>query len=227
MLAVYTFVFGFVMKSRWSLPSTPGAENSTAEFAVILFSGLIVFQVFSEVLSAAPGLIVNNSNYVKKIVFPIQLLPAVSVGAALFHAGVSLLVLLCFAWSVFGRVPPTVLFAPIVILPLAIMVLGIAWGLAAIGVFFRDIGLIVPPVMSATMFLSPVLFPRSALPVGLQPYLSLNPLAIPVESFRDVVILGIQPDWAELGLYSLAALAICVLGYQFFQKTRKGFADVL
>ncbi|MER9639799.1 ABC transporter permease [Mesorhizobium sp. M0239] len=227
MLAVYTFVFGVVMKSRWTIPGQESAAHSTGEFAVILFCGLIVFQFFAEVVSLAPGLIVANANYVKKIVFPIQILPVVSAGAALFHAAVSLLVLLAFAYIIFGHVSLTVLLAPLAFGPLIVMVLGIAWLLASIGVYFRDMGQIVTPLVTTTMFLSPVFFQRTSLPTWLQPWLSLNPLAIPVESFRDVVIFGVMPDWMSLGSYSGAAIVVAVLGYQFFQKTRRGFADVL
>ncbi|MER9137249.1 ABC transporter permease [Mesorhizobium sp. M0830] len=227
MLAVYTFVFGVVMKSRWTMPDQQSATHSTGEFAVVLFCGLIVFQFFAEVVSLAPGLIVANANYVKKIVFPIQILPVVSAGAALFHAIVSLLVLLVFAYIVFDHVPLTVLLAPLVFAPLIVMVLGIAWLLASIGVYFRDMSQIVAPLVTATMFLSPVFFQRTSLPAWLQPWLSLNPLAIPVESFRDVVIFGLSPDWIALSYYSIVAIAVAFLGYQFFQKTRKGFADVL
>ncbi|WP_250888937.1 ABC transporter permease [Mesorhizobium sp. dw_380] len=227
MLAVYTFVFGVVMKSRWTMPEQQSATHSTGEFAVVLFCGLIVFQFFAEVISLSPGLIVGNANYVKKIVFPIQILPVVSAGAALFHAAVSLLVLLVFAYIVFDRIPATVVLAPVVFVPLIVLVIGIAWILASIGVYFRDMGQIVAPLVTAIMFLSPVFFQRTSLPPWLQPWLSLNPLAIPVESFRNVVIFGMQPDWTALGLYSLVAIAIAFLGYQFFQKTRRGFADVL
>ncbi|PBC02076.1 ABC transporter permease [Mesorhizobium sp. WSM3860] len=227
MLAVYTFVFGVVMKSRWTTPDQQSASHSTGEFAVILFCGLIVFQFFAEVISMAPGLIVGNANYVKKIVFPIQMLPVVSAGAALFHAAVSLVVLLVFAYVVFGSVPLTVFLAPVVFAPFVVMVLGAAWTLASIGVYFRDMSQIVSPLVTATMFLSPVFFQRTALPSWLQPWLSLNPLAIPVESFRNVVLFGVLPNWPALGYYSLAAIAVALLGYQFFQKTRRGFADVL
>ncbi|MER9327583.1 ABC transporter permease [Mesorhizobium sp. M0488] len=227
MLAVYTFVFGVVMKSRWAVPDQPSATHSTGEFAVILFCGLIVFQFFAEVVSSAPSLIVTNTNYVKKIVFPIQILPAVSAGAALFHAAVSLLVLFAFAYIVFGHIPLTALLAPAVFAPLVVMVVGIAWVLASIGVYFRDMSQIIAPLVTATMFLSPVFFQRTSLPAWLQPWLSLNPLAIPVESFRDVVIFGVLPNWMSLGYYSGVAVAVAVLGYQFFQKTRRGFADVL
>lgn len=227
MLAVYTFVFGVVMKSRWAIPDQPNAQHSTGEFAVILFCGLIVFQFFAEVVSLSPGLIVANTNYVKKIVFPIQILPVVSVGAALFHAAISLTVLLVFAYVVFGGIPPTVVLAPAVFAPVIVLVLGVAWVLASIGVYFRDMSQIVAPLVTATLFLSPVFFQRTALPAWLRPWLSLNPLAIPVESFRNVVIFGVQPDWTSLGYYSVVAVAIAFLGYQFFQKTRRGFADVL
>lgn len=227
MLAVYTFVFGVVMKSRWTTPGQESVTHSTGEFSVILFCGLIVFQFFAEVISLAPGLIVGNANYVKKIVFPIQILPIVSVGAALFHAAVSLLVLLVFVYVVFGAIPLTIILAPVVFAPLIVMVLGIIWALASIGVYFRDMGQIVAPLVTATLFLSPVFFQRTALPVWLQPWLSLNPLAIPVESFRDVVIFGARPDWIALAYYFLVAIVVAFLGYQFFQKTRKGFADVL
>lgn len=227
MLAVYTFVFGVVMKSRWTIPDQQSATHSTGEFAVVLFCGLIVFQFFQEVVSLAPGLIVANVNYVKKIIFPIQFLPVVSAGAALFHAAVSLLVLLVFAYTVFGKIPLTVVLAPVVFAPLVVLVLGIAWILASIGVYFRDMSQIVAPLVTATLFLSPVFFQRTALPAWLQLWLSLNPLAIPVESFRNVVIFGAQPNWTALGYYSLAAVVVAFLGYQFFQKTRRGFADVL
>ncbi|CAN7645336.1 ABC transporter permease [Mesorhizobium sp. LjRoot246] len=227
MLAVYTFVFGVVMKSRWTTPDQQSATHSTGEFAVILFCGLIVFQFFAEVVSLAPGLIVANVNYVKKIVFPIQILPVVSAGAALFHAAISLLVLIVFAYVVFGDVPSTVVLAPVVFAPLIILVVGIAWILASIGVYFRDMSQIVSPLVTATMFLSPVFFQRTSLPAWLQPWLSLNPLAIPVESFRNVIIFGVLPDWSALCYYSLIAIAVAFLGFQFFQKTRRGFADVL
>ncbi|HEV7253780.1 MAG TPA: ABC transporter permease [Mesorhizobium sp.] len=227
MLAVYTFVFGYVMQSRWLIPGTEMAEHSTAEFAVILFAGLLVFQYFAEVVSQAPSLILRNSSYVKKIVFPIEILPVVSAGAALFHAAISLLVLLAFRFAVFGSIPLTTLLAPVVFAPFLVMVLGLGWFLAALGVYFRDIAQIVAPIITASMFLSPIFFPRSALPEWLQPWLILNPLTVPVEAFRNVVMFGVQPDWALLGYYALAALAVAVLGEQFFQTTRRGFADVL
>lgn len=227
MLAVYTFVFGVVLKSRWAVIEGSPSGASTAEFAVILFAGLVVSQIFSEVMMAAPQLVVRHANYVKKIVFPVEILPVVTVGAALFHAGVNLLVLLIAGWFVFGSVPVTAILAPVVLAPLVVLVLGVAWVLAAVGVYFRDMTQVVPPLVTALLFLSPLFFPRTALPVGLQPYLSLNPLSVPIEAFRDVTVFGVQPDWMALAIYSLVALAVAALGRQFFQLIRRGFADVL
>lgn len=226
MLTIYTFVFGVVMKAKWSIPGAEAREHSTAEFAVILFSGLLVFQFFAEVVGAAPGRILSNANYVKKVVFPIEILPVVSVGVALFHAGVSLLVLLLFSAFIFG-LPATLPLVLVVFVPLVLLTLGLGWFLAAIGVYLRDIGQIIGPIMTALMFLSPIFFPRTALPDWLQPWMFLNPLTVPVEAFRDVVIFGRAPDWIALGIYTVVAAMIAVLGYLFFQKTRRGFADVL
>lgn len=227
MLAIYTFVFGVVIRARWSTPSGASAEHSTAEFAVILFAGLMMFQFFSESVGSSPGLIVNNKNYVKKIVFPVKILPVVSAGACLFHTLISLGVLLVFVWGVYGFIPWTAILAPLVLAPLVLLSLGLSWLLAAAGVYFRDIGQVVPPLLTAMMFLSPIFFPRTALPDWLQPYLSLNPLTIPVESLREVAVFGRQPDWSDLGLYAIAAVAVAVLGERFFQAVRRGFADVL
>lgn len=226
MLSVYTFVFGVVMKAKWSVPGGATREHSTAEFAVILFSGLIVFQFFSEVVSAAPNRILSHANYVKKIVFPIEILPVVSLGAALFHVGISLLVLLLFSAFVFG-LPATLPLAPLVFAPLALLTLGLAWFLAAVGVYLRDIGQIIGPILTASLFLSPIFFPRTALPAWLQSWLFLNPLTLPIEAFRNVVIFGRAPDWVALAVYTVIAALIAVFGYLFFQKTRRGFADVL
>jgi lipopolysaccharide transport system permease protein len=187
----------------------------------------MVFQFFADVVSAAPNLIVANVNYVKKIVFPIQILPVVSTGAALFHAAVSFVVLLVFVYLTFGGVPATVVLSPIVFAPLVVLVVGFAWILAAMGVYFRDASQIVQPLITASLFLAPIFFQRTALPDWMQPLLSFNPLAIPVEALRAVTIFGTQPDWTALGYYSLIAIAVALLGEQFFQKTRRGFADVL
>lgn len=227
MLAIYTFSFGIVLKARWNIPGREAAEHSTAEFAVILFAGLIINQFFSEILGNASNLVVSNAHFVKKVVFPVYILPVVSLGTALFHAVVSTGVLLCFSAFVFGLNLPTLFFAPLAFLVIAPLTLGLAWFLAAIGVYFRDIGQLVPPVLLALMFLSPVLYPRSSIPEGMREFVILNPLTLPVEAFRDTVIFGVLPDFLALAIYAAVASVVAGLGLYFFNLTRRGFADVL
>lgn len=221
MLMVYTFVFSVIFKSRW------GGEDSKAQFAVVLFAGMLVNNLFSEVLNRAPGLILSNVNYVKKVVFPLETLPFISMGAALFHAVISLVVLVLAFFVFNGYVQWTAVFLPVVILPLIIMTLGIAWILASIGVFLRDVGQTIGIITTVMMFLAPVFYPITAIPEDIRPWLMLNPLTLIVEQTREVLIWGNLPSWSSLGIYSLVAVVVAWVGYAWFQKTRKGFADVL
>jgi lipopolysaccharide transport system permease protein len=224
MLGVYTFVFGTVFKTRWG---DSGDAGSTGQFAVILFAGLIVFQLFAEVVNRAPGLILSNANYVKKVVFPLEILPLVALGSALFHGFVSLIVLFAFQVVIFGTIPWTAIVVPVVLLPYCVLILGLAWFLASLGTFLRDISQVLGTVVTATMFLSPIFFPLSALPEWIQPWLILNPVALPVEQIRDLLIFGRLPDWSSFFRYAIAASAIGVCGFAWFRSTRRGFADVL
>ena len=223
MLTVYTFVFSVVFKARWGV----GGEESKTQFALVLFVGLIVHGLLAEVLNRAPGLILSNGNYVKKVVFPLEILPVVSMGAALFHSLISLGVLL-IAFVLFnGYLHWTVVLAPLVLLPLAILTMGLAWMLASLGVFLRDVGQTIGIITTVMLFLAPVFYPVSAVPERLRPIIMANPLSFIIKQAREVLIWGHLPDWIGLGLYTLAATAIAWVGYAWFQKTRKGFADVL
>jgi len=222
MLTVYSFVFSVVFKARWS-----GAGESQSQFAVILFAGMTVHALFAEVLNRAPSIILGNVNYVKKVVFPLEILAVVSLGAALFHTLVSLLVLLVAFAMLNGFVHWTAIFAPLVLLPLMIMSLGFGWILSSLGVFVRDMGQLIGVFTTALLFLSPVFFPVSALPEAFQPWLSLNPLTFIIEQTREVLIWGHLPDWKGLTLYFMGASIFAWLGFFWFQTTRKGFADVL
>ncbi len=224
MLAVYTFVFGTVFATRWGSEQT---SSSTAEIAIILFAGLIVFQLFSEVILRAPSLVLSNVNYVKKVVFPLEILPLVALGSALFHATVSLAVLLAAMLLTQGHIPLTALLLPIVLLPLLFVTAGLGWLLASLGVYVRDIAQVLGPLVTALMFLSPVFFPTSALPEWVRPWLALNPLTLPIEQTRDVLIWGNRPDFGALAVYTVMALAVLAAGLTWFRLTRKGFADVL
>lgn len=223
MLAVYTFVFSFVFKSRWQA----GVEENHSQFAIILFVGLIVHGLFAEVLNRSPMLILSNVNYVKKVVFPLEILPAITAGAALFHSLVSLSVLLIAGVIFNGSLPWTVVLVPLVLLPLLILILGLAWMLASLGVFVRDIAQTVGILTMMLMFLAPVFFPSSALPEQFRPLIQANPLTLIIEQAREVLIWGRLPNWSALGLYLLLACGVAWLGFAWFQRTRKGFADVL
>lgn len=224
MLAVYTFVFSFIFKRNWA---TGAEQEGTVAFAVILFAGLIIHALFAELVGRAPGLIVSNKNYVKKVVFPLGTLPIIALGAALFHALVSVLVLLIIQFVISGTLPLTSLWLPVVLVPFLPLLLGFGWILASLGVYIRDINQLTKPLITAMLFLSPVFFPLTALPVAMQPYLFLNPLTLIIEQTREVLIFGNMPDFIALGKYSIVAIIIAAVGFFWFQKTRKGFADVL
>lgn len=224
MLLVYTFVFSEIFKSRWG---GVGGDDSKTQFAVVLFVGMIVLSLFSEVINRAPGLILSNVNYVKKVVFPLDILPVIAMGAALFHSLISLGVLLA-AFALFnGYLHWTAIFIPLVLLPLVILALGLAWMLASLGVFLRDVGQTIGIITTILMFLSPVFYPVTAVPERFRPYIMANPLTFIIEQAREVLIWGHLPNWPGLGIYTLAATIIAWAGYAWFQKTRKGFADVL
>jgi lipopolysaccharide transport system permease protein len=223
MLAVYTFVFSVVFKARW----TEGGDQSQISFAVTLFAGLIVFNIFSECVNRAPQLIVSQPNYVKKVVFPLEILPWVSLLAALFHAAISLVILLTLLLLTKHNIHVSAIFLPLILLPLVLWTMGLGWFLSSLGVFLRDIGQIVGVATTALLFLTPIFFPVSALPPRLQVLSKLNPLALPVEQARAAIIFGRPLAWDALVVSLLVSLVALYLGYWWFQKTRRGFADVI
>jgi lipopolysaccharide transport system permease protein len=221
MLAVYTFVFSVVFKARW-----PGRSESKTEFALILFGGLMVFNLFSECINRAPGLVLGNVNYVKKVIFPLEILPIVAFGSAGFHMLISLFVWLIFYLAFFGIPHATIALLPVVLLPLGLMTLGFSWLLASLGVYLRDVTQIVGVLTSVLMFLSPIFYPIVALPEAYRPFMQISPLTFVVEQTRDVMW-GLGVDWVTWAIYMLVSLMLAWLGYAWFQKTQKGFADVL
>jgi lipopolysaccharide transport system permease protein len=223
MLLVYTFVFSVVFKSRWGV----SVDESQADFAIILFAGMIIFSFFAEIVNRAPGMIISNVNYVKKVVFPLEVLPWVTLGSVLFHNLVSLIVLLLLQLIVNFSLPWTVLFFPLVLLPLIFACMGLAWFLAALGVFVRDVGQITSVFTTVMMFLSAIFYPLTALPEKYQGWLRLNPLVLIISESRNVLIFGNLPDWFSLGIALLVGFGMAVTGFWWFQKMRKGFADVI
>lgn len=222
MLAVYTFVFSVVFKARWNAGS-----DSKAEFALILFAGLLVFNLFAECATRAPGLILAHSNYVKKVVFPLEILPWVSLGSALFHFGIGFLVWLIAYWLLMGVPHWTLVLVPAILAPFALFVLGISWILASLGAYLRDVGQFIGLLVQMLVFMTPIFYPASALPESFQQVLFLNPLTPAVEMMRGLMVWGELPSAPWWAVGTLASLATAALGFMWFQKTRRGFADVI
>ena len=212
-----------VFKARW--PSASG--DSRAEFALVLFAGLMVYNVFAECVNRAPGLILANTSYVKKVVYPLEILPWVTLGGAVFHLGVSFLVWLLAYGCFFGPPRPTILLFPLALIPLFALTLGLSWFLASLGVYLRDVAQLVGIATTALLFLSPIFYATSSVPKNFRFIMHLNPLTPIIESSRALLFGrgGLAP-WPLLYCCALS-LAAAALGFAWFQKTRKGFADVL
>lgn len=222
MLCVYTFVFTVIFGMRW------GTEvEHKGQFALVLFAGLTVFGIFSECISRAPGLLLENVSYIKKVLFPLEIMPFVILGAALFNAMISLAVLLLGHLIIIGLPPLTVILLPVVLLPILFLVLGLSWFLSSLGIFIRDMRPIVGVFVTIAMFLSPVFYPLNAVPAGLRPYMYLNPLTISLEHVRSVLIFGKVVTLSTFGVSIIFSYCIAWLGYAWFLQTKKGFADVV
>ena len=221
-VGIYTFVFSVVFKARWG----EGPESKT-QFAMVLFAGLIVYGLFSDVLNRAPHLVLANVNYVKRVVFPLEILVVVAVCSALFQALASLAVLLVALLVLNGKIPLTAVLLPVVWMPLVLLSVGVGWFFASLGVFARDLKQITGVMTTMLMFISPIFFPVHALPASFQTAMWLNPLTFFIEQTRAVLIWGRMPDWTGWAISMLACSLVAWLGFAWFQKTRKGFADVL
>ena len=223
MLLVYTFVFGMVMRVKWGV-----AGQDNIEFGIILFAGLLLHGMLAEVVIGAVGLITGNPQYVKKVVFPLPLLSLVSLGNAVFHMLLGVLILIAMFWFTGGSLHWTVLLAPIVLLPFVVFLLGMSWFISALGVYVRDLSQFMGVIVTVLLFLGPIVYPFSRVPDAIKSYvLWLNPLTIIVEQFRAVVLFGDMPDWELLGIYSIFAVMMLLFGAWFFNKTKDGFADVV
>lgn len=222
MLVVYTFVFSVVFKAKWI-----GGSDSKTEFALILFSGLMIFNLFSECINRSPNLILSNVNYVKKVIFPLEVLPIVALGSATFHFLISFFVWIIF-YIIFIGIPHIEIFLfPLILLPLVMLILGFSWLLASIGVFLRDVSQIVGVFTTLLMFLTTIFYPITALPEAYQSLMQLNPLTLIIEQARDVLIWGKGINWIEWLIQVVWTTMFAWSGFIWFQKTRRGFADVI
>ncbi|MDB5892444.1 MAG: Transport permease protein [Polaromonas sp.] len=219
-LMAYTFVFRTVFKARW-----PGGGDSTSEFALQVFAGLVVFNLFSDLLNRAPRLILEQPNLVKRVVFPLEILPWVALCSGLFHASLGLIILLLAVMIVGPGLTPWALTAPLVFMAALPTLLGLAWLLSALGVFIRDISHAMGPAVTMLMFMSPVLYPAEALPSHMRGWLWLNPLTLPIENLRNVLLKNQPPHWEGLLVYTLVGLVFAYLAFRFFNRLRPAFSD--
>ncbi|CAB1275114.1 ABC transporter permease [Candidatus Nitrosacidococcus tergens] len=221
-LIMYTFVFGIVFKARQGL-----AAETTFDFSLMLFVGLILHGLLTECITRAPFLITGNPSYVKQVVFPLEILPLVTLGSSLFHTSISFLLLIA-AWVLtHGGVGISAVYIPCFIFPLSLIALGLGWLIAAIAVYFRDINQLVSFMSSGLLFFSPIFYPASAVPQPFQTILSINPLTYVIEQIRSC-LLGKDPLLLkDYLIYLLIASLVAVLGYFWFQRVRPGFADIL
>lgn len=221
MLAVYTLAFREFLGMRWPNADTRG------EFSLMIFCGMIVHSLLVECLTNAPTCIVGNANLVKKVVFPLAILPCVTVASALFHAALSVLVLLLFVYATQHSLSATVLYLPLIFLPYSLLLCGISWFMASLGVFVRDVTQVAGVIATMFMFLSPVFYPATSLKESYRGVMAYNPLTLIIEQTRSLVMFGQPPAWQALAMYTLVALVVMAFGYWWFQRTRDGFADVL
>ena len=222
MLAVYTLVFRHVMRVRWH-----GMEEGDLAFALRIYAGLAVFNFFAECVNRAPTLVLEQPHLVKKVVFPLEILPWAGAASACVGLAVSGGLMMVLAALSAGGLPVTVVALPLVWLPLLPLVLGLGWLLAGVGTYVRDVGQLLGMVVSALMFLSPIFFPVEALPESVRGWMLLNPLAWVMTGTRDVLVTGRWPDWGALALLFAACTGVAMVGAAFFRKARVGFSDVV
>lgn len=223
MLGVYTFVFSVVFSARWG----GGGDQTKADFALLLFVGMIVHGIFAECINRVPDSILSNVNYVKKVVFPLEVLPVVALGSAVLHGMISVGVLVLALFLIHGTIAWTIVLFPIVLLPLIIGTMGVAWFLASLSVYVRDVKQTTSVLTTILLFLSPIFYPISMMPENFQVWMHLNPLTFIIEESRNVIIWGEPFEITGWVVYLAVAILIAWGGYWWFQRTRKGFADVL
>ncbi len=223
MLCVYTFVFSIIFKARWGVDT----GDSKIAFAVIMFAGMSVFNIFSEGVNGCCLVIAGHQNYVKKVVFPLEILPVMQVMSSFLLGLIWFALLVPGTLFVFGHISWTIMLLPLTLIPLGLVTLGIGWFVSSLGVYMRDIQHVVGIVIQVLFFMTPIFYPISAVPKDFQVLLRLNPLTMIIDETRNVFLFGKLPDWTSIGIMFLGSIVIAQLGFVWFCKTRKGFADVL
>lgn len=222
-LCIYTIVFGFIMQPR----VTTGGTGSKFDFVFSLFCGLVLFDFFSECLMRAPTLVLSHANYVKRVVFPLEILSVSAVGAALIQLAIGFVPFFAGLAILRGGLPPTVLWLPVILLPLVLFALGLSWFLSSLGVFIRDINSLVPVGTMILLFASAVFYSLDQIPAAFRPWFLLNPLAVLIDEARRVILLQMTPEWDRIGYTLVASIVVATAAYAFFMRTKRAFADVM
>lgn len=222
LISVYTFVFGIIFRRTWG-----ASYSTTQDFVMILFAGLMIFNIFAECLNKAPSLISGRVNFVKKIIFPLEILPVVSLGAALFQFLISATLWFVAYAICFGLPPSTVWMAPLTLIPLSLFTMGASWLFASLGVYLKDLKQLVGLLITINLFLSAVFYPIAAIPEKYRSLVELSPITSAIEGFRQTVFFGTSLNWGSYFVQLALGLLVAGLGFAWFQKTRKGFADVI
>ncbi len=224
MLAVYTFIFSIVFKARWGIEQT----DNKFEFAMIIFSGLIIYNIFNETVSKSTTIIISNVNYVKKVIFPLDILPFTALLSALINAVLNMVVLILGimifvpGWDVKG-----IFISFIYLLPISLFSLGVAYIVASIGVYIRDLTYTIGVLLNILFYVTPIFYPISLVPEFIHPIMNLNPLTYLVEGFRNAIFSGELPDLIHFTIFNLIGYLFMLLGIQLFRKLKRGFADVI
>lgn len=221
MLGVYTLAFREFLGMRWP------DMASGADFSLMIFAGMIVHSLMAECVARAPTSIVANVNLVKRVVFPLAILPCVTLMSSAFSALLSMIVLLLFVFAAHHALPASLVYLPLLFAPYVLLLCGVSWFMASLGVFVRDITQVASIITAILMFMSPVFYPASTLHEPYRSWLRYNPLTLIIEQTRNIVLFGRAPDWHALALYTVPAVGVMVFGYAWFRRTQDGFADVL
>lgn len=222
MLIIYTFVFSEVFQAKWDIDT-----SDKYQFALVLFCGLSAFNMVGEVMNRSTVLIASNTNYVKKVIFPLEILPVVTVCSALFNCVISFLILIVAKVILYHNVSSTLYLIILAMIPLIVLSTGLGLLISAISVYLKDVGNIVSVLVTVLMYLSPVFFPLSAVPESFRAVCEVNPMTYIIENFRNVVLYSKIFDWKFYGISCLVAVAVYLLGKVVFMRAKEGFADVL
>jgi lipopolysaccharide transport system permease protein len=221
MIAIFTFIFAGIFGARF------GASHSHWDYALYLFCGLLPWTMFQESVQQSSNTIVSNANLVKRVVFPLETLPAAQVFAALGNQLFATIALLIAILAVRQNLQFTAVWLPLLLIPQLLLALGAAWLIASLGVFLRDIAQGITLLLMAWMYLTPIIYPESIVPERFRWFIGINPFTSLVRSYRRVFLDGLAPDWRGLLYFSAVALVVFVFGYWWFARTRKNFADVI